>query len=173
MSERYAMINPERLGPAVTPDNIEDYFDRYGWTFSRVKDEVWQTGFRGQTSSYRITVQITDDWVFFVINPFVVAPEVPDRRLRLYHHLLRLNHEANLTKFGIDADGDVFLTIELSTQGFDYSHFADALSALAHYADAYYRDVFNLAHSDATITPYTLELDQDGGASPDSSPDAF
>jgi hypothetical protein len=173
MSERDTMINPERLEPAVTPDTIEDYFDRYGWTFSRVKDEVWQTGFRGQTSSYRITVQITDNWVFFVINPFVVAPDMPDRRPLLYHHLLRLNHEANLAKFGIDSDGDVFLTIELPTQGFTYTHFADALGAIAHYADATYRDVFNLAHSDDTITPYTLELDQDGSPDADSPSDAF
>jgi len=167
------MINPDKLEPAVTPENIEDYFDRYGWTFARVKDEVWQTSFRGLTSSYRITVQLTDNWMFFVINPFVVAPEEPDRRLRLYHHLLRLNYEANMAKFGIDADGDVFLTIELPTERFDYNHFAEALSALSHYADTHYRDVFNLAHNDDAITHYTLELDQDDGAASDSSSDAF
>ena len=167
------MINPDKLEPAVTPEHIEGYFDRFGWTFSRAKDEVWQTGFRGTTSSYRVTVQLTDNWVFFMINPYVVAPEDSGRRLRLYHHLLRLNYEANMAKFGIDAEGDVFLAIELPTQHFDYSHFADALSALAHYADDHYRDVFNLAHSDDTTTPYTIELDQDDSPAADSPSDAF
>ena len=167
------MIKPDKLEPSVTPENIEDYFDQYGWTFSRVKDEVWQTGFRGMTSSYRISVQLTDAWVLFVINPFVVAPEEPDRRLRLYHHLLRLNDEANMAKFGIDADGDVFLTVELPAEHFTYSHFADALSALAHNADIHYRDVFNLGHSDDITTHYTLELDQDDGSAEDSPSDTF
>lgn len=164
------MENKDQAQPEVTPENIEDYFDRYGWSFTRVKDEVWQTGFRGATSSYRINVQLTDNWVFFVINPFVIGPDQPERRLRLYHHLLRLNHETNMVKFGIDRDGDIFLTAELPTESFHFSHFSDALNTLAHYADTHYRDVFNLAHSDDTETPYTEELDAPAS---DAPPDEF
>ncbi len=154
-------VNPP---PAVTPEDIENYFDRYEWTFSRAKDEVWQTGFRGKISSFRITISLTDNWVFFVINPFVVAPSQPENRLKLYHHLLRLNHEINLAKFGIDGDGDVFLSVELPTEGFAYSHFEDALGALCHYSDAHYCDIFNLAHGEHAETGYTSELNHDDQA---------
>lgn len=145
--------------PHVSPQDIEDYFDRYGWSFSRIKDETWQTGFRGNVSSFRIMVQLTDDWVYLVINPFVVGPQQPEKRLKLYHHLLRLNQAINMAKFGIDRDGDVFLAVELPTEGFTYSHFKDGLDALSHYADTRYRDIFELAHGDHVETDYTLELD--------------
>lgn len=148
----------------VTPDDIEAFFDRYGWTFSRARDEMWRTGFRGEVSSFNISVQLTENWLFLAINPLVVkpdqtGPEGDSQRLHLYHHLLRLNHEINLAKFGIDADGDVFLAVEIPTEGLQYSDFEDALGALSHYADRHYRDLFLLAHGDAAANDFSNELD--------------
>jgi hypothetical protein len=53
----------------------------------------------------------------------------------LLHVLLRANHDLNLAKLGLDRDHDVCLSVEMPADGFGYSQFADALMAIAHYAD--------------------------------------
>ena len=61
--------------------------------------------------------------------------------------MLRLNLDMNMAKFGLDGDGDLFLAVELPTENFGYSHFADALNGVSHHAERLYSEVFNLAHN--------------------------
>ena len=131
---------------AVTPEKLEGYFEQYGWTFERVDESDFRTGFRGDVSSFRILVRIAGEWVYFSIAPFVVAPQDPECERKLYKRLLRLNQEINMAKFTVDGDGDVILTVELPSENLDYSEFSDALGALAYYADDDYAQVFVLAH---------------------------
>ncbi len=131
---------------SVTAQTIDDYFQRFGWTYSREGEQLWITGVRTKVSAFRIMVRLTEHWVFFIINPLVVCPPKFERRLRLYHNALRYNLEMNMTKLGIDADGDVFMAVELPTESFDYSHFVDALDALAHHSAGVFGELFNLAH---------------------------
>ncbi len=131
---------------AVTPTDIESYFEQYGWSFERISENDFRTGFRGDVSVFRITVRLVENWVYFSISPFVVAPQDPDCERKLYKHLLHLNHEINMAKFTIDQDGDVILTVELPSEQLDYSEFSDALGALSYYADDNYAQVFILAH---------------------------
>jgi hypothetical protein len=63
--------------------------------------------------------------------------------------ILQANHQLNMAKFALDSDGDVSLSVEMPTEGFTYSHFADAMTALSIYADEY-RDQFNEACHEAT-----------------------
>ncbi|PJF43674.1 MAG: hypothetical protein CUN55_07850, partial [Phototrophicales bacterium] len=57
------------------------------------------------------------------------------------------NLDMNMAKFGLDSDGDIFLAVELPTENFTYSHFADALNGISHHAERLYSEVFNLAHN--------------------------
>lgn len=146
----------------LAPETIESYFERYGWSFTRTGEATWVTGVRTAVTTFRIFVRLTEHWVFFVINPYVVGPRDFDDRLRIYYNALRLNLDMNLVKFGLDADGDLFLATELPVEGFAYSHFVDALNALSHHAERYYSDIFNLAHnSDLLDGPYDHELEAD------------
>jgi hypothetical protein len=45
------------------------------------------------------------------------------------------NQQTSLVKLGLDDDGDAFINVELPTEGFDYTHFSAALTALSHAAD--------------------------------------
>lgn len=58
----------------ISQEKVEEYFQRYGWSYSRDSDNTWITGVRTRVSSFRIFVRITEHWVFFVVNPLVVAP---------------------------------------------------------------------------------------------------
>lgn len=115
-------------------DDIAEFFQTYGWHFERPSDGLFRTGFVGDSGHYEIWIRITDDWIYFTISPFFAAAEgeVSAAVLTL---LLRANHDLNLAKFALDEDGDVVLAVELPRAGFSYSHFADALTALSHYAD--------------------------------------
>jgi hypothetical protein len=131
---------------AVVPETLEGYFEQYGWSYQRTVDTTFRTVFRGDISSFVIHVRIAGDWVYFSIAPFVVTPQNTECERKLYRHLLKLNHEMNMAKFTVDADGDVILTVELPSENLDYSEFSDALGALAYYADDNYSQVFLLAH---------------------------
>jgi hypothetical protein len=119
----------------VEVEDIEDFFAIYGWQFERRSEGLYRTGFVGDFGHYEIWIRVSDAWVYFTISPYYRAPEgetVSDVILAL---LLRANYDLNLAKFTLDEDGEVQLTVELPREGFAYSHFADALTALSYYAD--------------------------------------
>lgn len=128
---------------------VEGYFTQYGWKFNHGDETgVWQTGFRGDVASFSIIVRITEWWIYFLVNPFVVGPKNPDNKMRFYTHLLRLNQDVNVAKFYLDRDNDIVLTVELpcdNAQTFQYGEFEDALNLMCHYCDEYYLEILKLA----------------------------
>lgn len=145
----------------LSPEMLNDFFERYGWTYSRESDDTWITGVRTRVSAFRIMVRMTEHWVFFIINPFVVAPPDDKDRLRVYYHALRYNLDMNFAKLGIDSDGDIFMAVEMPTEGFGYSHFVDALDGLSHHASMIYAELFGLAHNPSGVSGrYDDELER-------------
>ncbi len=126
------MTHPEVAG--VPKDVLAGYFETYGWTFERVDERTSRTGFRGQNGSFSVLVRTSQHWVVFSINPLMSPPDCGWGRATL-HTLAAANHHVNMVKLGIDSEDDIFLTVELPVEGFVYSHFADALSAISHTAD--------------------------------------
>lgn len=120
---------------AFAVDDLAQFFQTYGWDFERRESGVFRTGFRGDCGPWEIWLKVTDAWVYFAINPFLHRPDGRVHGASTLTALLRANHELNLAKFAVDEDGDLSLSVELPVQGFCYAHFADALTALALYAD--------------------------------------
>lgn len=144
---------------SLNPETIEEYFENYEWNYNRTSETTWVTGVRTSVASFRIFLRLTEHWVYFVINPYVVAPGDESHRFRFYYNVLRLNLDMNMTKFGLDGDGDLFLAVELPTENFTFTHFSDALNGLSHHAERLYSDVFNLAHNPTLIDgPFDSEL---------------
>lgn len=136
---------------SISPETIEEYFERYEWSYNRTGDNTWVTGVRTKVASFRIFIRVSENWIYFVINPYVVSPPEVESRLRVYFTILRYNLDMNMAKFGLDADSDIFLAVELPTENFLYSHFSDALNGLSHYAEKLYSEIFNLAHNPPLI----------------------
>lgn len=150
----------------IAPETIDSFFEQYGWTFEKSGDDVWHTGFRGDVSSYRIFIKVTEHWVYFTIAPFVVAPKDEAFAHRLHWHLLRSNRDINMAKFCLDTGGDVVLTVEMPAENLDYSEFSDALGALSYYADDTYLEILNLAKTPGAPSRYDpKEDDLDWGES--------
>jgi hypothetical protein len=143
----------------IAPEKIDGFFEQYEWSYDRSGEDVWLTGFRGDVSSFRIFVKVTEHWAYFTIAPFVVAPKDESCSSRLNRHLLRLNRDINMAKFCLDSDGDIVLTVEMPTENLDYSEFSDALGALSHYADDTYVEILNLAQSTTASSRYDPKED--------------
>ena len=122
---------------AFTAEDLGPYFETYGWKYERREESVFRTRFLGDSGPYDIWLKVTDAWVYFAINPYVSRPDGRSHGSGTLHVMLKANHELNLAKFAVDDDGDVLLAVELPSEGFCYTHFSDALTALAHYADDY------------------------------------
>ena len=120
----------------LSSDDLETYFERYGWSSEKLDDITFRTGFRGKNFVFTALVRLTEHWVVFTINPYMRPPENGWGPSSL-SVLAAANHQINLAKFGIDQDDDVFLTVELPTEGFEYEHFTEAMTALTHVADAF------------------------------------
>lgn len=125
------------MGEAIETEDIPDFFKRYGWDYERRGADLFRTGFQGDEHDYEIWLRISEPWVFFTINPFMNKPLEGEHSLEVVSLLLKVNEEINLAKFAIDGDGDLALSVELPSAGTGYTHFADALAALSHYADHY------------------------------------
>lgn len=134
---------------AFTAEDLGPFFDTYGWKYERREMAVFRTGFVGETGHYDIWLKVTEAWVYFAINPYVPRPDGRSHGTGTLHAVLKANHELNLAKFAVDDDGDVLLSVELPSDGFCYTHFADALTALAHYADDYRGRIDDAVRADA------------------------
>jgi hypothetical protein len=119
----------------VVSDALPGYFDQFGWRYERRRPGEFLTGFSGDHASWDIVVRVSELVVTFTIAPYVDRPAGAAPGRALLHTLLRANHDLNLAKLGLDRDHDVCLSVEMPADGFGYSQFADALMALAHYAD--------------------------------------
>jgi hypothetical protein len=119
---------------ATSPAEIARFFRRYGWTFDQLDEDTFRTSFRGKNAAFVALVRVTENWVVFTINPFVKGPDAGFGPVAL-KLLAVANQQTSLVKLGLDDDGDAFINVELPTEGFDYTHFSAALTALSHAAD--------------------------------------
>lgn len=121
----------------MVSDELPGFFDLYGWRYERREPSVFRTGFAGDAGSWDIWVKVTDSLVVFLISPYVPRDTETHPGPVLLRALLAANHELNLAKLGIDDDHDICLSVEMPAEAFAYTHFSDALTALAHYADEF------------------------------------
>jgi hypothetical protein len=144
------MATADGAGPPVlvTAAQLDAFFTRYGWQYEHAEDAegVWYTGFREGTAEYNIFVQLTDDWLIFMVYPFTLRPEGA-ARARVAERMATLNYELTMAKLGLDDEGDTFLAVELPTEGFVYSHFRDAITKLSEYTLTHHAELELLATS--------------------------
>lgn len=129
---------------AITLDTLGSYLTQYGWTYEQAGEAVLSTGFRGRDNQFPVFAYLAEAWVLLAIVPFCPPPS-PVARLRFARLAMRLSYEMSLAKLALDPEGDVALLVELPAAGLSYEQFALGLDTLTYWADAYYRQLLNLA----------------------------
>jgi len=141
---------------AMTPEQVEGFFDQHKMTHTRAEDDtVWyaETAGGGEDFEFFVNLDVEEGWIYFTINPFVPTPDA-DCLESLSQHLVRLNYDVTMAKFVIDDEGDVALTVELPTEGFNYALFVAAVAALSSAAGENYDEVLNLSQDMTAISSY-------------------
>lgn len=128
------------MGDAPSPplhlEDIERYFERYGWVCDVLDPDTVRTGFRGKNASFTALVRVTAHWVVFTINPYLRPPAGGWGHASLMA-LSAMNQAVHMAKVGLDKEEDAFLTVELPSEGFGYALFEEAMGALTNAADGF------------------------------------
>jgi hypothetical protein len=119
----------------VTPDQLETYLTEYGWKFSPVSQGVWSTGFQGERRLFPLRIRLTNTVLSFEVRPFVELCVDWRRCPELARDLLELNGRLQLVKVALADTGDVTLSCQVLTAGFDYDTLTRILGILGYYAD--------------------------------------
>lgn len=143
---------------------IGDYFAATDWCAERLEDGFWRAAFatdelpdleqfeefvQGGFGSlveveHDLYVMADAEWVHFAVSPFTPRP-TPACAGRLYEALLLLNQKMVLAHFGVDAEGDVNLLVDLPVAGFERTHFAATLTLLVEYTQTLALELSRLA----------------------------
>ena len=138
-------------------ETVKNFFEQYDWEYEVPEENLVVTGFRGKATSFRVFVQMADDWIIMAVVPFVHRP-VRECRERFWPFLLRLNYEINWAKMSCDPEGDVVLSVEIRAPGLRFADFRDGLDVLSYYADACYLPLTNLAVDPECPIPELREI---------------
>ena len=122
---------------------VEKFFEQMGWNYTRLDDNAWRMGVRGRLRDFTIVVRLIEAWL--LIQTGLLNEPNPGCHQQLYQHLLRLNFQMNMAKFGLGSDGEIVLMVEMPIEELNFSEFQTGLLALSTYAERYFLEIANLA----------------------------
>lgn len=150
----------------VTEQTIEQYLQKLNITFERSGERLWRTGFRGEVKNIDMEIWLSDS-VLVVTVPFINAPR--KNRTSIYKHLLELNLDLMLAKFGLDNEGDIFLRSEIVADTLSLEQFEQLIMSVVSLHDQFYGQIVALRYSPLEIEE--TEEEQEDPDEEDAPPD--
>lgn len=136
----------------LTPNDLESLLREYGWTFEPSGDNQWLTGFQGHSQLFPLTIRLNHTCVSFEVMPLVDATVDLGHLPHLSRELLELNARLQLVKVGVSPEGEIGLSCQILSQGFDIDTLTRTLGILGYYADELGPDlaakIVSVEHSD-------------------------
>lgn len=143
------MLNAEPDDLLMSPDGVfADYLrsaNTEGWgPLDRYpQGQCWRIGYKGLLKLFdQAFLKLTNSWVLFEVS--ILEDPMPQALLGtareqavFLRHLLRLNDEMYLAKFGLDEEAKLLLLLEFPLAVLDFEMFLFSLRTLARYLDSY------------------------------------
>ena len=130
--------------PACAQDNSSEkvgtLLDQSGYTFTKVKSNVWTINFTGKTLP-KFKVIITTGPELVVMFVTLIPKDNFQLTSEAMYKILRVNHRLDRIKVGIDNDGDVSVRIDVSDRTLDLKEFKINIEQLAAASDETYSDL--------------------------------
>jgi hypothetical protein len=104
------------------------HLDALGWRAQAHGERTWRVVHETTEGELRVFVRLSDEWMIASIVPFLRTRG--GNSFDLCRWLLRQNRDMEQTKFGIDEDGDVVLSVEVPTESLDRFEVRVALESL-------------------------------------------
>lgn len=120
----------------VELDDLARFLTEYGWAFAELNPRTIVTGFQTETLSCDLNVYLVDEWVLLEI-PNLPQPLTERQQLEVSEQLLMYNGEMLGSRFSLDPDGLLSMTMDLWAENLTYDQFAAALDLLSYYAGVY------------------------------------
>ena len=117
----------------ISQEQLESFLQNYGWSFKKVKERVWLTGWQGQSTSFPLKISLCDTWLSFEIEQLTGIEIDLESWPEISLFLLQLNHHCRMVKVSIGEAGGVCLVLEIFTSRIDYGDFSDALGVLGYF----------------------------------------
>jgi len=126
--------------------------EEHWWMLDRhPQGQCWRIGYKGQLRLFdQAFLKISASWVALEVS--VLSDPVPKAlkaapasQAMFLRHLLRLNDEMHLAKFGLDTEGRLLLMVELPLAELDFPLFLLALRTLSNYLEQYAQELELLA----------------------------
>jgi hypothetical protein len=135
---------------ATTPEQIDEYLKKLDWPYSKREENLWDSGYVGQSYRVRFIIRLTERWMY--INALLPVKVRPECRPALYEHLLRLNYLLNGVKLYLDNDDDVTMAMEVVVDGLTVDAFETALYAVCTNADRHFVEMIRLATDPTAVS---------------------
>ncbi|MBX3279438.1 MAG: YbjN domain-containing protein [Acidobacteria bacterium] len=126
--------------PGLAQDHkaaIARLLDQSEYSFTKASEGVWMIPFEGkELANFNVVATTQQDVLVF----FVIVAEKKDFNATpaAMAKLLKLNHDLDRVKIGIDGDGDVFTRVDLSIRKLDVEELKVNVEQVAAAADAVY-----------------------------------
>lgn len=128
---------------ATTPEQLDEYFHKLDWPFSKREATLWDSGYVGEHFRVRFVVRLTERWLY--VNALLPAKILPECRANLLEHALRLNYILNGAKVYLDNDDDITMAMEMLAADVSLEEFEGALYGVCSNADRHFVELIRLA----------------------------
>jgi hypothetical protein len=121
--------------PQLTAQDFESMLEDYGWSFEKIDDRQWHTGFQGGQRYFPLSIRLSQTCVSFEVRPLIDLLVDCPRDHGLARDLLELNSRLQLAKIGVSDLGEVSLSCQVLTNNFSQDTLGRVLGILGYYAD--------------------------------------
>jgi hypothetical protein len=149
----------------TTPEQIDDYFAKLDWPYTKREATLWDSGYVGETYRVRFVVRLTDRWLY--VNALLPVKIQAACRANFLEHLARLNFTLNGVKLYLDPDDDITLSMEMLSEDLEVDQFETALYSVCSNADRHFVELIRLATDPNAVS--SLKPGAAAEASDDSS----
>ncbi len=119
----------------LTAQAFESLLEDYGWSFEKVDEEQWHTGFQGAQRYFPLNIKLSQTCVSFEVSPLIDLLVDSPRDHGLTRELLELNSRLQLAKIAVSEMGEVSLSCQVLTNNFGLETLGRVLGILGYYAD--------------------------------------
>lgn len=119
----------------VSPAQLESFLSEYGWAYEPLGHSAWSTGFQGNSHLFPLAIKLTTTCVSFEVRPFLGLAIDWIHWPELSRDLLELNNKVQLVKVALSEHGEVCLSCQVLSAGFDYDQLQRILGIIGYYAD--------------------------------------
>ena len=115
---------------AQVVSKLAQILERSGYTYKKAADNVWVVNFHGNSLT-DIDVFVTSAENLVVIGAVVAPKKSMKVTPEMMHKLLRLAHDIDRVKIGLDDDEDLFVRSEVAARLFDLEEFKSDIEQVA------------------------------------------